>query len=41
MRSATRSPKKEFFFELCPTGTQAHHQNGLVERPIQTIDAAI
>ena len=33
--------KKEFFFELCPTGTQAHHQNGLVERPIQTIDAAI
>ena len=23
--------KKEFFFELCPTGTQAHHQNGLVE----------
>ena len=33
--------KKEFFFELCPTGTQAHHQNGLIEQPIQTIDAAI
>jgi hypothetical protein len=33
--------KKEFFFELCPTGTQAHHQNGLVERPIETIDDAI
>ena len=33
--------EKEFFFNLHPTGTQAHHQNGLVERPIQTIDAAI
>jgi hypothetical protein len=33
--------EKEFFFELHPTGTLTHHQNGLVERPIQTIDAAI
>jgi hypothetical protein len=31
--------EKEFFFKLHPTGTQTHHQNGLVERPIQTIDA--
>jgi hypothetical protein len=33
--------EKEFFFKLHPTGTQAHHQNGLVEQPIQTIDVAI
>jgi hypothetical protein len=33
--------EKEFFFELHPTGTQAHHQNGLVKQPIQAINAAI
>jgi hypothetical protein len=33
--------EKEFFFHLHPTGPEAHHQNGLNERPIKSTDAAI
>jgi hypothetical protein len=33
--------EKEFFFLLHPTGTEAHHQNGLIERSIGSIDATI
>jgi hypothetical protein len=32
---------KEFFFQLHPTGTEAHHQNGLIERPIRLVKSGI
>ena len=33
--------EKEFDYEIRPTGTAAHHQNGLVERANYTVDKAI
>jgi hypothetical protein len=33
--------EKEFFFMLCPSGTEVHHQNGLIKRGNQTVDGGI
>ena len=38
---AIRDLFEEFNYEIRPTGTAAHHQNGLVERANQTVDKAI
>ena len=33
--------EEEFYFTIIPIGTAAHHENGVVERGIQTVDTAI
>ena len=33
--------EQEFYYQLIPIGTEAHHENGFIERRVFTVDVPI